>query len=122
MAPLFDEDLVLAVRHHHERYGGGGYPDGLIGEDIPLLARAMCVADAYDAMSYDRPYRGGRSYADCLAELERGRGTQFDPAMVDAFLRVLHMLDEQPPGRPPGRRRRRRAYRHRDAPPSGLES
>ena len=94
MAPLFDEDLVLGVRHHHEHYRGGGYPDGLIGEDIPMLARAMCVADSYDAMSYDRPHRGGRSYAHCLEELERGRGTQFDPPMLDAFLRVLHMLNE----------------------------
>ena len=84
--PLFPEDLVLAVRHHHERYDGDGYPDGLAGEDIPLLARAMAVVDAYDAMSCRRPYKAALTYAECLAELQRCRGTQFDPEMVDAFL------------------------------------
>ncbi|HEX5641849.1 MAG TPA: GAF domain-containing protein [Thermoleophilia bacterium] len=87
--PLFPKDLVLAVRHHHERYDGGGYPDGLSGEDIPALARAMAVVDAYDAMSCRRPYKAALTYAECLAELHRCRGTQFDPAMVDAFLTVL---------------------------------
>ena len=80
---------MLAVRHHHERYDGDGYPDGLAGEDIPLLARAMAVVDAYDAMSCRRPYKAALTYAECLAELQRCRGTQFDPDMVDAFLEVL---------------------------------
>ena len=87
--PLFPQDLVLAVRHHHERYDGGGYPDGLSGEDIPLLARAMAVVDAYDAMSCRRPYKAALTYGECLAELHRCRDTQFDPGMVDAFLVVL---------------------------------
>jgi len=87
--PLFPEDLVLAVRHHHERYDGDGYPDGLAGECIPLVARAMAVVDAYDAMSCRRPYKEALTYTECLAELHRCRGTQFDPAMVDVFLRVL---------------------------------
>ena len=87
--PLFPRDLVLAVRHHHERYDGAGYPDGLAGEDIPSLARAMAVVDAYDAMSCRRPYKAALTYAECLAELQRCRGTQFDPEMVDAFLLVL---------------------------------
>jgi diguanylate cyclase (GGDEF)-like protein/excisionase family DNA binding protein len=93
--PLFPEALVLAVRHHHEHYGGGGYPDGLKGEQIPELARAMAVVDAYDAMSCRRPYKAALTYPECLAELERCRGSQFDPAMVDVFLRVLQRVFER---------------------------
>ena len=80
---------MLAVRHHHERYDGEGYPDGLSGEEIPLVARAMAVVDAYDAMSCRRPYKAALTSGECLAELQRCRGTQFDPEMVDAFLFVL---------------------------------
>ena len=87
--PLFPEALVKAVRHHHERYDGSGYPDGLEGEDIPLLARAMAVVDAYDAMSCRRPYKAAMSYPECLRELKRCSGSQFDPEMVEAFLAVL---------------------------------
>ena len=87
--PLFPEELVLAVRHHHEHFDGSGYPDGLAGDDIPLLARAMAVVDAYDAMSCRRPYKAARTYQECLVELERCRGSQFEPGMVDAFLNVL---------------------------------
>ncbi len=87
--PLFSQDLVLAVRHHHERYDGKGYPDGLAGDAIPEIARAMAVVDAYDAMSCRRPYKTALTYEECLAELRRCRGTQFDPDMVDAFLVVL---------------------------------
>ncbi len=87
--PLFPSDLVLAVRHHHEQYDGGGYPDGLAGEQIPEIARAMAVVDAYDAMSCRRPYKAALTYGECLTELHRCRGSQFDPEMVDAFLTVL---------------------------------
>jgi diguanylate cyclase (GGDEF)-like protein/excisionase family DNA binding protein len=87
--PLFPDALVQAVRHHHERFDGGGYPDGLAGEDIPLLARAMAVVDSYDAMSCRRPYNAARSYLECLDELKACSGTQFDPAMVAAFCAVL---------------------------------
>jgi diguanylate cyclase (GGDEF)-like protein len=90
--PLFSAELVVAVRHHHERYDGKGYPDGLSGEEIPVLSRAMCVVDSYDAMSLQRPYRAARTYGECLAELRLCRGTQFDPGMTDAFLRVLERL------------------------------
>jgi diguanylate cyclase (GGDEF)-like protein/excisionase family DNA binding protein len=90
--PLFDDELVTGVRHHHERFDGGGYPDGLAGEAIPLIARAMCVVDCYDAMSCRRPYRPPLSYRQCLAELRRCAGTQFDPDMVAAFLRALRRL------------------------------
>ena len=92
IGPLFPEDLVASVRHHHERWDGAGYPDGLAGDAIPEVARAMCVVDSYDAMSLHRPYRGARTYEDCLAELRRCRGEQFDPVMTDAFLRVLERL------------------------------
>lgn len=90
--PLFDEELVAGVRHHHERFDGGGYPDGLAGEAIPTIARVMCIVDCYDAMSCQRPYRSALSYRQCLAELKRCSGTQFDPAMVAAFRRALQRL------------------------------
>ena len=93
--PLFDEGLVAGVRHHHERFDGSGYPDGLRGAEIPLVARAMCVVDCYDAMSCERPYRRALSYRQCLNELRRCSGTQFDPEMVAAFLRALRRLQKR---------------------------
>ena len=77
------------IRHHHEHYDGAGYPDGLAGEDIPLYARIIGVADAYDAMTSRRPYRDGRSHDEALAEIRSNRGSQFDPRCVDAFLAVF---------------------------------
>src|SRR5207302_10008977 len=74
-----------SVRHHHERWDGRGYPDGLSGERIPLGARIIFVADAFDAMTSERVYRGPLSTDDALAELERCAGTQFDPGIVAAF-------------------------------------
>jgi diguanylate cyclase (GGDEF)-like protein len=96
--PLFDDELVAGVRHHHERFDGGGYPDGLTGEAIPLIARAMCVVDCYDAMSCERPYRRALSYRQCLAELKRCAGTQFDPVLVAAFRRALQRLQRRRTG------------------------
>ena len=93
--PLFAADIVRAVRHHHERWDGGGYPDGLAGERIPEISRALCIVDSYDAMSFQRQHHEALSYAECLAELDHCRGTQFDPAMVTAFMRVLDRLDER---------------------------
>jgi diguanylate cyclase (GGDEF)-like protein/putative nucleotidyltransferase with HDIG domain len=77
------------IRHHHERYDGSGYPDSLAGKDIPLQSRIILAADAFEAMTSDRPYRDapGREFA--LAELKRHAGTQFDPAIVSAFCRAL---------------------------------
>jgi len=92
---LFEPRLVAGVRHHHERWDGSGYPDGLAGEDIPEVARALAVADAYDAMSSKRPYRNTATYSDCLQELERCRGSQFEPRVVDAFVRVLEGMRER---------------------------
>jgi HD-GYP domain-containing protein (c-di-GMP phosphodiesterase class II) len=78
-----------AVRHHHERFDGKGYPDGLHGEDIPLAARVISVADAFDSMTRDRPYGYGISREDALAEIKRNSGTQFDPRVVNALLEVV---------------------------------
>jgi HD-GYP domain-containing protein (c-di-GMP phosphodiesterase class II) len=71
---------------HHERFDGGGYPRGLMGEEIPLGARIFAVVDAYDAMTSDRPYRRAGSHASAVREIKRNSGTQFDPRAVDAFL------------------------------------
>ena len=73
------------VRHHHERWDGQGYPDGLERTEIPLGARVFAVADALDAMTTDRPYRKARSWESARAEIEREAGRQFDPAVVEAF-------------------------------------
>jgi diguanylate cyclase (GGDEF)-like protein len=71
---------------HHERWDGKGYPRGIKGEEIPLLSRILAVADAYDAMTSDRPYRKAMGREEALAELERNAGTQFDPEVVSAFI------------------------------------
>ncbi len=78
------------VLHHHERYDGMGYPDGLSGEAIPLEARIVKVADAFDAMMSDRPYRASLGLEKTINELEKGRGTDFDPRVVDVFLTLVH--------------------------------
>jgi HD-GYP domain-containing protein (c-di-GMP phosphodiesterase class II) len=76
------------VRSCHERFAGGGYPDGLVGDEIPLVARIVCCCDAYSAITTDRPYRAGRSAEEALVELRRCAGTQFDPDVVEALARV----------------------------------
>jgi len=87
-AALALRPVARLVRSSHERYDGGGYPDGLAGEEIPLGARIVTVCDAFDAMTSDRPYQRALSKDDALAELRRCAGSQFDPAVVDAFCRV----------------------------------
>jgi HD-GYP domain-containing protein (c-di-GMP phosphodiesterase class II) len=82
------------VRGHHERWDGRGYPDGLGGEYIPLTARVVAVADAFDAMTSDRPYRAGMPAARAFAELQAGSGTHFDPECVAAFVRVRPQVEE----------------------------
>lgn len=83
--------LAIGARWHHEKYGGGGYPDGLAGERIPEEARIIAVADAYDAMSSMRSYRNVLPQEVVRAEIEKGRGTQFDPKFADI---MLAMIDE----------------------------
>lgn len=82
-------DLIPMVLNHHERYDGRGYPIGLAGEDIPLMARIVCVADSFDAMTSDRSYRPRFKVIDALEEVERCKGAQFDPLVVDAFMIAL---------------------------------
>lgn len=79
------------IRHHHERWDGQGYPDGLLRENIPLLARILAVANSFDAMTSDRPYRRAKSYEESLQELERFSGSQFDKDVVCAFKEVLRV-------------------------------
>ncbi len=93
--PLCSEAVVLGVRHHHERWDGGGYPDGLAGGDIPDVARAMCIAESYDAVSMTRPYREALDCARARDELRECAGSQFDPVMVAEFLAVLDDLQDR---------------------------
>ena len=81
--------LSVGARWHHERYDGKGYPNGLKGEDIPETARIICVADCYDAMSSNRSYRKALPQEIVRAEIEKGRGTQFDPAIADIMLKMI---------------------------------
>ncbi len=80
--------LAALLRHHHERWDGLGYPDGLAGAQIPLVSRVLSIADAYDAMLADRPYRHALDALEARHELEQGAGTQFDPMLVDVFLGI----------------------------------
>src|SRR5207253_2912622 len=75
----FGEDIISAVRHHHERYDGSGYPNGLASADIPIAARIIMVCDSIDAMLSDRPYRPALSVEQANSELRKFAGTQFDP-------------------------------------------
>ncbi|NPV29904.1 MAG: HD domain-containing protein [Firmicutes bacterium] len=84
----FPAAVIAAVRHHHEDYDGGGYPAGLAGEEIPLLARIIRVADTYDAMTSARPYRQALASRQARRELRRLAGRQFDPRVVGAFLQI----------------------------------
>jgi putative two-component system response regulator len=90
LAPLPRADQLLpAVRHHHERVDGSGYPDGLGGDQIPLFARIIAIADAFVAMTSDRPYRRHRTKEEAIHTLEQGAGKQWDAALVDRFLELV---------------------------------
>lgn len=82
-------DAARVIRHHHERWDGRGYPDGLAGEEIPVGSRLIAVADTFDAMTTDRPYREALPACAAITEIRRNAGAQFEPAAVDAFLRVV---------------------------------
>lgn len=82
-------DVARAIRHHHERMDGTGYPDGLKGEAIPLFSRMILVADAFEAMTHDRAYRRAMPHAEALGRIQEGAGMQFDPKVVEHFVAVL---------------------------------
>ncbi len=88
------------IRHHHEWFNGSGYPDRLLGDEIPKLARILHVADAFEAMTADRPYRMALSPEQAIGELRKFAGVQFDPEVVDAFVQTSWAADARDPGRP----------------------
>ena len=87
-------DAIPYVLYHHERWDGTGYPSGKAGEEIPVEARVLAVADAFDAMTSDRPYRPALSHDEALAEVERCAGTQFDPQIARIFLELFGEAEE----------------------------
>ncbi|HZV81811.1 MAG TPA: HD domain-containing phosphohydrolase, partial [Geobacteraceae bacterium] len=88
--------VLPGILHHHEFYDGSGYPYGLAGEDIPLDARIIAVADSFDAMVADRPYRKGLSISEAVNEMARCAGSQFDPAIIDCFRCKLARINREP--------------------------
>jgi HD-GYP domain-containing protein (c-di-GMP phosphodiesterase class II) len=101
--------ISAAVRHHHERWDGEGYPDGLEAENIPLLARVLALADAFDSMASRRPYRNVMEWDEIVAELRQGSGTQFDPYLADRFIEALEHDSEF-------LERVKRVYKHKVGP------
>lgn len=103
LAPLSHPyaDIPLAAKYHHERLDGRGYPDGLRGNEIPYIAKIICLADCFDAMTTDRPYRARRNAVQVIADLQRNTGSQFAPELVEAFARVMlrELTDEKRPQR-----------------------
>ncbi|WP_223299319.1 HD-GYP domain-containing protein [Paenibacillus darwinianus] len=90
------KDILPGVRSHHERYDGRGYPDGLAGEDIPLTGRIIAIADSFDAMTSDRPYRKGMTAEKALQILEEGQGTQWDPGLTRIFMECVNKTKKEP--------------------------
>ena len=86
---LHDPEMLAIIRNHHERQDGKGYPDGLAHQQIPLLVAIVTVADSYDAMTANRPYRKAMSRVQAIKQLREGRGSQFHPDVVDVFLEIL---------------------------------
>jgi HD-GYP domain-containing protein (c-di-GMP phosphodiesterase class II) len=85
----FSEEVKKAIMHHHERYDGGGYPDGIKGEEIPFIARVLAVVDAYCSMIDERPYRKAYTKDEALQEMQKGAGSLYDPRVVAALEEVL---------------------------------
>jgi HD-GYP domain-containing protein (c-di-GMP phosphodiesterase class II) len=92
--------VAEAVRHEHERWDGSGYPDGLKGEEIPLISRIIAAADIYNALSTDRPYRKAFTYAETVRMIGDMKGTDIDPLVADALLRVVEAKQARELGRP----------------------
>ncbi|WP_305856068.1 HD-GYP domain-containing protein [Balneatrix alpica] len=84
------EQVAQCVRHHHEHFDGSGYPDRLQGQQIPLLARILTIADSYDAMAVTRAYHPARSHLHIMAIMEEETGTKFDPALMSVFCPLIH--------------------------------
>ena len=93
-AGMFKE-LLPAIRSHHERIDGKGYPDGLVGDEIPLMAKILAISDAFDAMVADRPYRKGLPVEEALNEIRRGSGTQFDEILAVHFIEIVERLPRE---------------------------
>ncbi len=91
----FLEQEIPAVRYHHERYDGNGYPEGIAGPSIPLTARILAVADAFDAMTSPRVYRDAKSLSEAIGEIARAASSQFDPTVVNAFMQVADRLGQE---------------------------
>lgn len=90
LSPVPDfKEMIPIIKHHHERVDGKGYPDGLKGEEIPFLARIVAVADTFDAITSDRPYRSGKPFEEAIRMIEDSKGTQLDSKIVDVFLSML---------------------------------
>jgi ribonuclease P protein subunit RPR2 len=91
VAPIrfLGDAAALVIRHHHERFDGRGYPEGLAGDDIPIAARIFSIADSFDAMTSDRPYRRALAVDRALDEIRGGAGTQFDPEVVKVFVDLV---------------------------------
>ena len=83
------DEVARVIRHHHEAFDGSGYPDGLAGQDIPLLARLLCIVDAYDAMATERPYRPAMSHRQIMATLKIESGKRFDPQICRTFSSMI---------------------------------
>jgi HD-GYP domain-containing protein (c-di-GMP phosphodiesterase class II) len=81
--------LAMAIRHHHERWDGQGYPSRLKGEEIPLFSQIIALVDAYDAITSDRPYRKARTNQEAIEEIQKSAGRQFSPSLADAFIQFL---------------------------------
>jgi response regulator RpfG family c-di-GMP phosphodiesterase len=97
LRPLgFASGIASAIRHHHEWWNGRGYPDGLRGDEIPLVSRLIAVVDAFDAMTCDRPYRHAVAHADAVEELRRFAGVQFDASLVKEFLAIVESGSFEP--------------------------
>jgi HD-GYP domain-containing protein (c-di-GMP phosphodiesterase class II) len=89
--------VLAGIRGHHERFDGGGYPDGLRGEQIPLFAKLIAIPDSFDALTTSRAYRGAMPMLQALEIIRKGAGTQFDPDLVRAFLEIApRLLFEEP--------------------------